>query len=177
MRTGFGEEGHEPMFRASGPGPHGPSRNDRLTVETTACFGSDFAFGSGDYEIATRAAKFYADNREAESIKSTMETTTAWMTKARRDDMIDTGFHVPETKLTRLVAPPPGGRLAVWDVTKAPALFSGGGGLVSTVRDYLQFCRMLLKNGELNGVRILSPQTVKRMTANALPAESASPIK
>jgi CubicO group peptidase (beta-lactamase class C family) len=85
--------------------------------------------------------------------------------------MIDTGFHVPETKLTRLVAPPPGGRLAVWDVTKAPALFSGGGGLVSTVRDYLQFCRMLLKNGELNGVRILSPQTVKRMTSNALPAD------
>jgi hypothetical protein len=55
MRTGFGEEGHEPMFMASGPGPHGPSRNDRLAVETTAYFGSDFAFGSGDYEIATRA--------------------------------------------------------------------------------------------------------------------------
>jgi hypothetical protein len=30
---------------------------------------------------------------------------------------------------------------------------------------------MLLKNGELNGVRILSPQTVKRMTSNALPAD------
>jgi type IV secretory pathway TraG/TraD family ATPase VirD4 len=53
-------------------------------------FGSDFAFGSGDYEIATRAAKFLADNRGAESIKSTTETTTAWMTKARRDDMSTT---------------------------------------------------------------------------------------
>jgi type IV secretory pathway TraG/TraD family ATPase VirD4 len=90
MRTGFGEEGHEPMFMASGPGPHGSSRNDRLAVETTARFGSDFAFGSGDYEIATRAAKFLADNRGAESIKSTTETTTAWMAKARRDDMSTT---------------------------------------------------------------------------------------
>jgi CubicO group peptidase (beta-lactamase class C family) len=75
--------------------------------------------------------------------------------------MIDTGFYVPEAKLGRLVDPPRGGRDALWDVTKPPRLFSGGGGLVSTAPDYLRFCQMLLNGGELDGVRILTPETVQ----------------
>jgi CubicO group peptidase (beta-lactamase class C family) len=85
--------------------------------------------------------------------------------------MIDTGFYVPEAKLARLVDPPPGGRDALWDVTKPPRLFSGGGGLVSTAADYLRFCQMLLNGGELDGVRILAPETVQLMTTNSLPAD------
>ena len=54
-------------------------------------------------------------------------------------------------------------------MTKPTTLFSGGGGLVSTVPDYLRFCQMLLNGGELDGVRILKPATVRRMTTNALP--------
>jgi CubicO group peptidase (beta-lactamase class C family) len=73
--------------------------------------------------------------------------------------MIDTGFYVPEAKLARLVDPPPSGRDALWDVTKPPRLFSGGGGLVSTAEDYLRFCQMLLNGGELDGARILQPET------------------
>jgi CubicO group peptidase (beta-lactamase class C family)/C-terminal processing protease CtpA/Prc len=84
--------------------------------------------------------------------------------------MTDTGFYVPEAKLARLVDPPPGGRDALWDVTKPPRLFSGGGGLVSTAADYLRFCQMLLNGGELDGVRILTPETVQLMTTNSLPA-------
>jgi hypothetical protein len=57
------------------------------------------------------------------------------------------------------------------DVTKPTKLFSGGGGLVSTAADYLRFCQMLLNRGELDGVRILSPATVQRMTTNALPSD------
>jgi CubicO group peptidase (beta-lactamase class C family) len=83
--------------------------------------------------------------------------------------MIDTGFVVPEAKLGRLVDPPPGGRPPLWDVTKPAKLFSGGGGLVSTAPDYLRFCQMLLNGGELGGVRILKPQTVRQMTTDALP--------
>jgi CubicO group peptidase (beta-lactamase class C family) len=89
--------------------------------------------------------------------------------------MIDTGFYVPEAKLSRLVDPPadnwigpPDSVLA--DVTKPTKLFSGGGGLVSTAADYLRFCQMLLNGGELDGVRILSPATIRRMTTNALPS-------
>ena len=41
--------------------------------------------------------------------------------------------------------------------------FSGGGGLVSTTRDYLRFCQMLLNGGVLDGKRILSRKTVDLM--------------
>ena len=42
----------------------------------------------------------------------------------------------------------------------------GGGGLVSTARDYLRFAQMMLNGGELDGVRILSPKTVELITSN-----------
>ena len=86
--------------------------------------------------------------------------------------MVDTGFWVPPEKLARLIAPPVGARIRPdRDVTKPTTLFSGGGGLVSTAADYLRFCQMLLNGGELDGARILSPTTVRRMTTNALPSE------
>jgi CubicO group peptidase (beta-lactamase class C family) len=90
--------------------------------------------------------------------------------------MADTGFYVPEAKLSRLVDPPAGGRggppdSVLADVTQPTKLFSGGGGLVSTAADYLRFGQMLLNGGELDGVRILSPATVQRMTTNALPSD------
>lgn len=46
--------------------------------------------------------------------------------------------------------------------------FSGGAGLLSTARDYATFLQMMLNGGELNGARILSPNTVKLMTVNHL---------
>jgi len=45
---------------------------------------------------------------------------------------------------------------------------SGGGGLVSTLGDYFRFCQMMLNHGELDGVRILKPETVDRMTQNQI---------
>ena len=45
---------------------------------------------------------------------------------------------------------------------------SGGGGLISTARDYLRFSQMLLNGGELDGARILSPKTIQLMTTNHL---------
>jgi CubicO group peptidase (beta-lactamase class C family) len=84
--------------------------------------------------------------------------------------MVDTGFYVPEAKLSRLVDPAPEGRDALFDVVKPPRYFSGSGGLVSTAPDYLRFCQMLLNGGELDGVRILTPATVALMTTSSLPA-------
>lgn len=43
-------------------------------------------------------------------------------------------------------------------------------GLYSTAQDYLRFAQMLLNGGTLDGVRILSPSSVKLMTSNLLPA-------
>jgi CubicO group peptidase (beta-lactamase class C family) len=51
----------------------------------------------------------------------------------------------------------------------APALLSGGGGLVSTAADYARFTDMLVRGGELDGVRVLGPRTLRYMTRNHLP--------
>jgi CubicO group peptidase (beta-lactamase class C family) len=84
--------------------------------------------------------------------------------------MVDTGFHVPEDKVARLVAVPGAqpAALSDGDVTKRQTFFSGGGGIVSTVPDFLRFCQMLLNGGELDGARILKPETVRLMTTNSL---------
>jgi CubicO group peptidase (beta-lactamase class C family) len=54
------------------------------------------------------------------------------------------------------------------DYATPPTMASGGGGMVSTAQDYLRFAQMLLNGGELDGVRILGPETVKLMTSNHL---------
>ncbi|UGY12699.1 serine hydrolase [Bradyrhizobium septentrionale] len=88
--------------------------------------------------------------------------------------MVDSSFSVPQDKLARLVAvpgPQPQPPFANSDVGKPQTFFSGGGGIVSTVPDFLRFCQMLLNGGELDGVRILKPETVRLMTTNSLPPE------
>ena len=52
-----------------------------------------------------------------------------------------------------------------------PDCLSGGGGLVSTAADYHRFTQFLLRRGELDGVRLLSPRTVALMTSNHLPGD------
>ncbi|MFJ9501303.1 serine hydrolase domain-containing protein [Brevibacillus centrosporus] len=49
-----------------------------------------------------------------------------------------------------------------------PAFESGGGGLVSTVDDYLVFCLMLLGKGSYGSTRVLSRSTVELMTSDQL---------
>ena len=56
---------------------------------------------------------------------------------------------------------------------REPTTPSGGGGLVSTAEDYYRFAQMLLNSGELGGVRILAPATVKLMTSNHLACRAA----
>jgi CubicO group peptidase (beta-lactamase class C family) len=93
--------------------------------------------------------------------------------------MIDTGFYVPEAKLGRfvtyykketngeLVEKPTGLNDRNYD--RMPGLPTGGGGLVSTVSDYLHFAQMLLNGGKFGGKRILRSKTVAMMTRNHLP--------
>ncbi|MFL5617460.1 MAG: serine hydrolase domain-containing protein [Gemmatimonadaceae bacterium] len=49
-------------------------------------------------------------------------------------------------------------------------LFTGASGLTSTLDDYLRFARMLLNGGELDGARILRPESIRLMATNHLPA-------
>ncbi len=91
--------------------------------------------------------------------------------------MTDTDFQVATGKRDRFAAcyVLKDGKLDLFDDPQnspwfaASRLESGGGGLAGTADDYLRFCRMLLNKGELEGVRLLSPKTVKLMTSNNLP--------
>jgi len=47
-------------------------------------------------------------------------------------------------------------------------MFSGGGGLSSTIMDYAIFLQMMLNGGEYNGTRILSRSAVRLMTQNQI---------
>ena len=94
--------------------------------------------------------------------------------------MHDTDFHVPEAKVARFAdcyvrsargtltqAPQLGG-----DFREPPRAPSGGGGLVGTAADYLRFCEMLRRGGELDGVRLIGPKTLAFMRMNHLPGSA-----
>jgi CubicO group peptidase (beta-lactamase class C family) len=91
--------------------------------------------------------------------------------------MVDTGFTVPADQVHRFAANyyrRKDKSLGLEDdpetsqYLQQQTFFSGGGGLVSTMADYYQFCRMLLNGGELNGKRLLGPRTIELMTRNHL---------
>ena len=112
--------------------------------------------------------------------------------------MVDTGFHVREENRPRfsaLYSPLSGDGMS--SVAKSgdpfaekktgiklqessdksryfePAeIFSGGGGLVSTLADYGRFCQMLLNGGVLDEHRVLGRKTVAYMRTNQLPNNS-----
>ena len=99
--------------------------------------------------------------------------------------MKDTAFHVPEENWDRFPTsyePDENGGIKVYDTSstshyiKPTSLFSGGGGLVSTAEDYMRFCQMLLKGGELEGTRLLGRKTVELMTMNHAPEELGSGV-
>jgi CubicO group peptidase (beta-lactamase class C family) len=79
--------------------------------------------------------------------------------------MRDTMFHVSGAALQRLARPGAGDPdkwVFDWlDVTKPPKRFSGGAGMASTASDYARLLQMMLNEGELDGVRLLSPATVR----------------
>ena len=95
--------------------------------------------------------------------------------------MKDTGFSVPSAKLNRLATEysvnPGTGALELYDAaeggqwSRPPAFPSGGGGLVSTIDDYLAFGLMLLNKGRHGRERILSRPSVETMTTDHLTPE------
>jgi CubicO group peptidase (beta-lactamase class C family) len=95
--------------------------------------------------------------------------------------MHDTHFYVPAEDAERLAivyshedqtlsrAPDPGHMVGQGAYLSGPRKsFSGGAGLVSTPGDYARFLEMLRRGGELDGARILSPNTVELMTVDHL---------
>ncbi|NGO42692.1 serine hydrolase domain-containing protein [Streptomyces ureilyticus] len=110
--------------------------------------------------------------------------------------MADAGFWVPEDRADRLAvlyAESDGGdggdkdgggkgslvRSPEQPGRSRPRLLSANGGLVASAHDYHRFMEFLRRGGELDGARLLSPQTVATMLSNHLPADLrtfASPV-
>jgi CubicO group peptidase (beta-lactamase class C family) len=89
--------------------------------------------------------------------------------------MVDTDFWIPPAKRERAAVvyrlDEAADRLEPVEFKRhetAPEFCGGGGGLVSTADDYLTFARMLLNEGEAQGVRLLKPETVAMMRTNRL---------
>ena len=72
--------------------------------------------------------------------------------------MIDTFYEVPEEKLSRRAAIHARGENGLTVIPHLAEPVSGGGGLNSTVTDYLLFLRAILNQGSLNGASILRPK-------------------
>lgn len=96
-------------------------------------------------------------------------------------EMVDTSFHVPAEKLDRLaqlyvsqalynpIVPPAEEVALIGQVTTPTNCPSAGGGLISTLADYLKFCNCLIQEGRYAGGRLLSRKTLAWMTTNHLP--------
>ena len=89
-----------------------------------------------------------------------MRDTDFWCPPEKRGRMAKLYRQDPETGALQDASFP--------HVDTQPALEPGGGGLISTADDYLMFARMLLGKGEVDGVRLLKPQTVDLMLENRL---------
>lgn len=95
--------------------------------------------------------------------------------------MIDTGFVLRDDQVERMTDAwrlNEDGERVIADLgarsgwRRQGRFLSGGGGLVSGVSDYHRFARMLLRGGELDGARLLRPETVAMMRDNQLPGGS-----
>ncbi|MFG2312251.1 serine hydrolase domain-containing protein [Streptomyces sp. NPDC048566] len=92
--------------------------------------------------------------------------------------MADAGFHVTAAGRPRLaqlygedgeggIRPVPG-----LPLHGRPTFLSGSGGMVASAHDYHRFTELLRRRGELDGVRLLRPETVELMASNQLPGNA-----
>jgi CubicO group peptidase (beta-lactamase class C family) len=98
--------------------------------------------------------------------------------------MSNTFFAVPDSKIDRFASSytkaAEGGMTLAEDAAGSGfragkvRQLSGGGGLVSTVDDYLRFAEMQRRGGALGDVRLLGPLTMRLMASNHLPGDLAS---
>ena len=125
------------------------------------------------YSVAVDIQGYIVEKLSGQTLPDFMESRIFGPLK-----MTDTAFWVPEAKRGRLASlymVDPKARaivlaegFMVLPVDKVPTAPNGGGGLVSTLGDYARFCQVLLNGGELDGVRILAPGTIKLMATNHL---------
>ena len=124
-----------------------------------------------DYSVASDVQGLLVERLSGKSLAEFLEERIFTPLK-----MTDTAFYVPEKKFARLATAyktDEAGNMKAIPVDPEeqvqPTFLEGGGGLFSTIHDYLRFCQMLLNGGELDGARILAPSSVRLMRGNHLP--------
>jgi CubicO group peptidase (beta-lactamase class C family) len=98
-----------------------------------------------------------------------MRDTDFWMPPEKRDRLAS--LYTYDAGESGLIKVP----LELYDAP--PEYTPGGGGLISSAPDYHRFLRMLMGEGEHDGVRVLRPETVRLMQTNRLtPAQREVPF-
>lgn len=168
---GWGQSYVDSLYRATGVGNWDAPIVDKVKIMTTLPL--KFQPGTAwEYGLSIDVAGYLVE------VLSGIPLDEYFKTKIFDPlNMDDTGFFVPEEKHDRLSGlyyrdeqgkVQQGGFMADM-FTEDPVHFSGGGGLVSTMEDYLSFCRMLLNGGSLDGVKILEEATAKMIMSDQLP--------
>ena len=129
--------------------------------------------GLAGFELLGRIVEIAAQQRFGDFLQQRifkplgMKDATFWPSDAQRARLV-TNYVLGEQGIA--LNPDP-------DRLNTPVLDSGGGGLISSAESYARFAMMLANGGELDGVRLLSPATVKLMgsqvISDALPGRRA----
>jgi CubicO group peptidase (beta-lactamase class C family) len=168
---GWGQSYVDSLYRATGVGNWDATIGDKVKIMSTLPL--KFQPGTAwEYGLSIDVAGYLVE------VLSGIPLDEYFKTKIFDPlNMDDTGFFVPEEKHDRLSGlyyrdelgkVQQGGFMADM-FNEDPVHFSGGGGLVSTMEDYLSFCHMLLNGGSLDGVKILEEATAKMIMSDQLP--------
>lgn len=94
--------------------------------------------------------------------------STGFQVSSSQAARLTTNYEVSADRLTAIDRP----ESSAW--RQAPTLVSGGGGLVSTARDFSRLTGMLLGRGAFEGVQVLHPDIARLACSDLLPAEVIS---
>ncbi|MCA6326652.1 serine hydrolase [Phenylobacterium sp.] len=155
--------------------PHGPDQwMDRLaSLPLSYAPGERFHYSHATdvlgFLVGRVAGATYQDFLKAKILEPLgMTDTDFWCPPEKRDRM---------AKLYKAEDDAPLKDVSFVHEDHPPAFCAGGGGLISTVDDYLTFARLMLNRGELNGVRLIREDTFDLMTSNRLtPEQRAIPF-
>jgi CubicO group peptidase (beta-lactamase class C family) len=160
-------------YRELNLGRPAPNATLQTMIDQLAELPLEFSPGERwNYSVATDVLGYLIEVISGRSLPDFLQTTIF-----EPLGMVDTMFNITPDKVDRMAS------CYVRNLDKTLGLqddgqssayqnrtfFSGGGGLLSTAGDYLQFCRMLLAGGTLDGKRIIGSRTLDFMTRNHLP--------
>ena len=172
--TNAGDPAVGTLFRTADP----MNRNNTLTVFARQLASVPLSFQPGtkwSYDISVNVQAALVERLSGETFGHYVRTHVLDPLGMR-----ETRYYVPDDARARFAAlyqrNAAGALVRVPDSTgkafntKFWPLEPGSFGFTSTLDDYMRFARMLLGGGQLEGVRVLKPETIQLVATNHLPA-------